>query len=57
MLNYNPMSETADEDEEKQSTNPCPTCGGILLVGEENSGGVCADCYFKYSDHDSSTGE
>lgn len=39
------------------SENPCPTCKGIMTVGEEQAGGVCTDCYFKYSDHDSSTGE
>lgn len=39
------------------SKTPCPTCKGKMTVGEEQAGGVCMDCYFKYSDHDSSTGE
>jgi len=42
---------------EEISNTPCPTCNGKMTVGEENAGGVCTDCYFKYSDHDSSTGE
>jgi hypothetical protein len=46
-----------DEADEIQSVNPCPSCGGIILIGEKNADGVCIDCYYKYSDHDSSTGE
>jgi hypothetical protein len=42
---------------EEISKTPCPTCKDKMTVGEENAGGVCTDCYFKYSDHDSSTGE
>ena len=39
------------------SSNPCSSCGGIMTVGEAEAGGVCSACYYKYSDHDSSTGE
>lgn len=46
-----------DPEKEKISSTPCPTCNGPMTIGEEECGGVCTECYFKYSDHDSSTGE
>ena len=46
-----------DSEWDKISAIPCPSCQGKMTIGEEQVGGVCTDCYYKYSDHDSSTGE
>jgi hypothetical protein len=41
-----------DPNDALPSPNPCPSCTGVMTIGDEKAGDVCSACWMKVADED-----